>query len=404
MLHRRRLHASPLALLLALGALAVAALTPPPAGAIVGGTNKVSDSLAGPLAFIQISEPNGLAGCSGTLIAPAVVMTAAHCAYETTKHGNLLGIAPPSAFAVRVGSRDVSNAALGVSAHVVAVLPQPYYRWDGNHHFHDVALLALDRPLAQPPAALAEQRPGAGKPLLIAGYGRSSTRDRSGPSELRVGQIDAAAPATCHLISEGFNPSWLFCGRAASDGLLVPGGTACFGDSGGPAFASENTAGNVVVEGVISYGSGVDCESSRSYLTLVSSERGFIDRALATAPASWSRLRDDPPTAAIRAVSRKVGKTGFLLVRIDDDRSSRSRVDITFRSGGRQVAQAFRSVPTNRWVKFRLGAQSRRASSSICVQGTDGTKKQSNKACAPTHRSLRRAAVIIDEREAHPWS
>ena len=46
------------------------------------------------------------------------------------------------------------------------------------------------------------------------------------------------------------------------------------------------------------------------------------------------------------------------------------------------MGQAFRSVVTNRWVKFRLHAQSKRGTSSICVQGTDGTKKQSNKACA----------------------
>jgi hypothetical protein len=284
---------------------------------------------------------------------------------------------------VLVGSRDVSNAALGVNAGVVAVLPQPYYRWDGHRHFHDIALLALDRPLPQMPALLAEQRPGAGKPLLIAGYGRSSTSDVAGPGALRVAQIDAADPASCHLVSESFNPSWLFCGSAARDNLVVPGGTACFGDSGGPAFASENTAGNVVVEGVISYGAGADCEGSRSYLTLVSSERGFIDRALATEPQSWSRLRDDPPSAAVKAVSRRVGQTGVLSLRIDDDRSSRSRVDISFFTrGGRQVSQAFRSVPTNRWVRFKLRKQSARVSGSVCVQGTDGTKKQSNTACA----------------------
>ena len=231
-MRRRHALASSFALFIALLA---AALTPPPAGAIVGGTNQVSDSLTAPLAFIQIAEPTGLAGCSGTLIAPAVVMTAAHCVYETTKHGNLLGIASPSALAVRVGSRDVSNAALGVSVHVVAVLPQPYYRWDGTHHFHDVALLALDRPLAQPPAALAEQRPGAGKPLLIAGYGRSSTSDRSGPSELRIGQIDAADPATCHLDLGGVQPLLALLrqrclrspGRAGRDGLLRRFGGPC---------------------------------------------------------------------------------------------------------------------------------------------------------------------------------
>ena len=46
----------------------------------------------------------------------------------------------------------------------MAVLPQPFYRWDGRRHDHDVALLALDRAMPQAPAALAEQQPDAGKP------------------------------------------------------------------------------------------------------------------------------------------------------------------------------------------------------------------------------------------------
>jgi secreted trypsin-like serine protease len=382
-MHPRHTLTSPLALSLALCALLLAGLATPRADAIVGGTDHVSPALAAPLAYIQITEPNGTGACSGTLISPSVVMTAAHCVYETTRSGNLVGIAAPSAFLVRVGSRDVSNPALGVDAHVVAVLPQPYYRWDGHRHFHDVALLALDRSLPQTPAVLAEQRPGAGKALLIAGYGRSSTHDKGHPGALRIGRIDAADPATCHLVSETFDPSWLFCGSAASTDPAVPGGTACFGDSGGPAFASENTARNVVVEGVISYGAGADCEDSRSYLTLVSSERGFIDRALATPQQSWSRLRDDPPSAAVRPVSRRTGQPGFLTLRVNDDRSTRSRVDITFYvRGARPVAQAYRVVPTNRWVRFKLRAQSRAVAGSVCVQATDSTKKQSNKACA----------------------
>jgi hypothetical protein len=359
------------------------AFTAPPAGAIVGGTDQVSDEFTAPLAYIEISEPRGTGACTGTLISPTVVMTAAHCVYETNKRGNLLGIARPSDFRMRVGSRDPANAALGVSADVVAVLPQPYYRWDGNHHFHDIALLALSRPLALKPAVLAEQHPGEGKPLLIAGYGRSSTTDKSGPRRLRVAQIDAADPASCHLVSESFDASWLFCGTAASSALAVPGGTACFGDSGGPAFASENTAGNVVVEGVISYGAGTDCEVSRSYLTLVASERGFIDRALATEPRLWSGLRDDPPSATVKAASRRAGDVGFLSVRIDDDRSRRSRIAIVFYArDGEQTGQAYRSIPTNHWVRLELARRSRRGSGSFCVQGTDSTKKQSNTACA----------------------
>jgi hypothetical protein len=380
---RRRYALTRLLAPLLLCALAAPALAPAPAGAIVGGTDQVSEGFTAPLAFIQISEPDGAATCSGTLISPTVVMTAAHCVYETSKQGNLLGIAGPSSLIVRVGSRDVTDARLGAGAKVVAVLPQPYYRWDGNRHFHDIALLALDRSMPEAPAALAEQRPGAGKALLIAGYGRTSTHGAGQRGVLRIAQIDAVAPAACHLISETFNPSWLFCGTAASDRGSVPGGTACFGDSGGPAFASENTARNVVVEGVISYGSGLDCEASRSYLTLVSSERGFIDRALVTQAGLWSTLRDDPPTAIVKPVIRTAGHAGFLFLRIDDDRSKRSRVGITFYNGGHhKLARAFRSVPTNHWVKFRLPGDSRRVSGSICVQGTDSTKKQSNTACA----------------------
>ena len=163
----------------------------------------------------------------------------------------------------------------------------------------------------------------------------------------------------------------------------MPGGTACFGDSGGPAFASENTTGNVVVEGVISYGAGSDCEVSRSYLTLVASERGFIDRALATDPRLWSGLRDDPPSATVRAVSRRVGHTGFLSVRIDDDRSRRSRIAIVFYARGRRADCAgLPQHPDQPLGPAGARAPVQRSSGSFCVQGTDGTKKQSNTACA----------------------
>jgi prostatin (serine protease 8) len=368
--------------LVAVSGLVALALSAPTAEAMVGGTDQVSDGFAAPLAYIEIATPTGTGACSGTLISPTVVMTAAHCVYERSKRGNLLGIAHPSDISVRVGSRNVSDSSLGVAAGVVAVLPQPYFRWDGTRHFHDVALLALDRALAQTPATLAEQRPDAGKSLLIAGYGQTSTSDNARPAALRVGLIDAADPASCHLVSESFDPSWLFCGAAATD-PAVPGGTACFGDSGGPAFAYENTVENLVVEGVISYGSRADCEFSRSYLVLVSSERGFIDRALATPPQSWTRLRDDPPTARVRSVSVRTGGRGILSLRIDDDRSSHSRVDIGFFTrGGKRLAHAFRSVSTNRWVRFHLTRQSKRFSGYVCAQGSDGTNKQSNVACA----------------------
>jgi Trypsin len=362
--------------------LGLLALTVPTAGAMVGGTSQFGAGFAAPIAYIEIATPGGDDACTGTLISPTVVMTAAHCLFDTNASHSFLRIARPSEISVRIGSLNVSDATLGFAAGVVAVLPQPRYRWDGTRHAHDIALLALDRAAPQAPAALAEQRPGAGKALLIAGYGRTSTSDDSPAAALRVGRIDAARPASCRLVSEAFDPSWLFCG-AASAGTAAPGGTACYGDSGGPAFASENTLANLVVEGVISYGSRAQCELSHSYLVLVSSERGFIDRALATPPQGWGRLRDDPPSATVRPIRMRVGETGVVAVRIADDRSSRARVEIGFYTrGGERLSHAYRTVATNRWVRFKLAPQLQRFSGLVCAQGTDGTSKPSNVACA----------------------
>jgi hypothetical protein len=350
---------------------------------MVGGTDQVSDTFAAPVAFVEVSTASGTEACSGTLISPTVVMTAAHCVYDTSPSGNLLGIADPSDISVRVGSPTVSDDALDSSAGVVAVLPQSRYRWNATSHIHDIALLALDRSLLQTPATLADTPPDEGKLLLMAGYGRTSANDGERPGALRVGLIEAATPASCRLVSQSFDPSWLFCGAAAATNTAEPGGTACYGDSGGPAFAFENADRNVVVEGVISYVSRTDCASAGSYLVLVASERGFIDRALATSPPMWRHLRDDPPTATIRPVRLRVGQAGVVALRINDDRSRRARVDIAFFThGGKRIASAYRGVATNRWVRFTLLRQMQRFNGYVCAQGTDATRKPSNMACA----------------------
>ena len=287
---------------------------------------------------------------------------------------------------MRVGSRDPrERGARPVGADVVAVLPQPYYRWDGNHHFHDIALLGA------PPAVGADAR-GARRAASRAGQTAPASRDTAGvdrptsrarggfprcsdrrrrPGLLRISSRRASTPPGCSAARP--RPAISRC-RA---------GRRCFGDSGGPAFASENTTGNVVVEGVISYGADSDGEvrarTSRSW-------PANADSSI----ARWRRIRDCGAGCATTRRARPSGPSAAgsatpdsSRCAIDDDRSRRSRIAIVFYArDGEQTAQAYRSIPTNRWVRLELARRSRRSSGSFCVQGTDGTKKQSNTACA----------------------
>ena len=373
-----------LVLLAALLAASVSALSASSAYGIVGGTDQLSDAFAAPIAYLELDGRDGTFNCTGTLISPTVVMTAGHCVYDTTEGGNLIGIIAPSNIRVRVGARLLADPTQGINAGVIAVLPQGAYRWDGRRRFHDIALLALDRALPQTPARLPEQTPDPTKPLLIAGYGQTSTGDTTRNRPLRAGVITASDPSTCKLSDEKFDIKWLFCGAASTDTTIsVPGATACHGDSGGPAFGFENTYENLTVEGIISYGTNNSCEFSRTYAVLVSSERGFIDRALATPPTLWHELRDDPPRASIKPLRRRVGVAGRLSLRIDDDKSTRSRIEISFYTKKfKRINGAFRSVKTNRWISFTVDPTNAPFNGFVCVEGYDKKAKLSNFACA----------------------
>jgi hypothetical protein len=66
-------------------AVATAALLPvAPAGAITPGSSPIDDVHKG-VGMIRFSQPDGRFRCSGTLIRPTVVLTAAHCTQGSTK-------------------------------------------------------------------------------------------------------------------------------------------------------------------------------------------------------------------------------------------------------------------------------------------------------------------------------
>jgi secreted trypsin-like serine protease len=201
------------------------ALAASPAHAVVGGAPVATDDAARAVVLVI-----GLRGnlCSGALIAPDIVLTAAHCV-----HGN-------KEMRVAVGSGTGRRNLVPTR---IALHPR-YAPQDMARHraTADVALLQLAKPLDLPPLAVGVPSSVATeRPHRIVGSG--VTRMDDGAS---IGMARSAALVTTGtpgpLQMRLFDPST----RNARPGL-----GACTGDSGGPVTEQQN--GRATIVGVMSW-------------------------------------------------------------------------------------------------------------------------------------------------------
>jgi secreted trypsin-like serine protease len=377
---------------LVLAALGAALLSPSPAGAhtsVIGGSAAARDDAPWAAEVEAPVTPTLGSSCSGSVIAPGYVLTAAHCV-EDVSSGALYA---PEGIRVATGSvlRSAAKEVLAVRA--VHVDPD----FDRHTLFADAALLELASPTDAPPIPLAsstlDASLSAGTPALVAGWGITDAAATVEPDLLQTGTMALQSDAWC---ASALAPYRLF-DVASMRCAAVPGFSVrvCHGDSGGPLVVST-LAGDDFLVGITSW-SDAACGLVASVFTRVAAIAPWVNAVVngaaapphlvpSTAPAAAAPTTPQAPRVRAQASRGRWGRRANLFFTARASAPVRASVAVRTAAGRRvgSLRTAYANVGAGgsyyvRWtVPRRVGSRLR-----FCVGLEDRAGRRSAPSCAP---------------------
>ena len=171
--------------------------------------------------------------CGGTLIAPDIVLTVAHCGGGFLAGVNIGGILFNGTDAVETLAVD-------------AEFPHPDYQ--ATNRLNDIMLVKLTDPSALSPVVelnFDASIPTVGEVVTVIGFG-DTTEGGETSNELLTVNVDTYADDFCFNLYNSFVPERSICAGTAAGGR-----DSCQGDSGGPLLTADN-----VQVGIVSNGNG----------------------------------------------------------------------------------------------------------------------------------------------------
>jgi secreted trypsin-like serine protease len=221
-----------MALSLALAGQSAASAAPVqgPSPSVVGGT----DAAQGEFPWMTRLSM----GCGGAVIAPRVILTAAHCVRRT---GSYTG------YTATINRANLNNTSVGQSIRSTYVYRAPEYQRTGTY---DWALVELASPASVAPLEIAAQGDTSLNSGTFTVIGWGATYE-GGPQSttLKKASVPFVSDAVCAQSYGELAPATEICAGYTQGGV-----DTCQGDSGGPMVKNVNGVWREV--GIVSYGYG----------------------------------------------------------------------------------------------------------------------------------------------------